>query len=425
MTRPIYGTGREASMNNRVVITGLGAVTPIGNTVEEFFENVKAGVCGIDFINHFDTEAYTVKLAAVVKEFDPKPYLDIKEIRRLGRFSQFAVVAAAQAIQDSEIDLECIDKDRFGVIVGSGIGGLENIEKESKTLTEKGPRRVNPLFIPMTITNMAAGNVAIKFGAQGICSNVVTACASGTHSIGEAFRNIKHGYADLILAGGTEASVTKLGVAGFSALTALSVSKDPLRASIPFDKNRDGFVIGEGAGILLLEEYEHAKNRGAKIYAEIVGYGATGDAYHITAPSPTGHGGAMSMKNAMKEAGITPKELSYVNAHGTSTPINDRLETIAMKTAFGDDVYNIPISSTKSMIGHLLGAAGAVEAVVCIKAIEEGFIPATIGLLEADEECDLDYVPLKGREANLSYVMSNSLGFGGHNASIIFKNMEV
>lgn len=412
-------------MNHRVVITGLGAVTPIGNTVEEFFNNVKAGVCGIDYITGFDTEAFTVKLAAIVKDFDPKLYIDFKEIRRMDRFSQFAIAASSQAISDAGIDLENIDKERFGVIVGSGIGGLENIEKEAKTLIDKGPRRVNPLFIPMIITNMAAGNIAIKFGAQGICTNIVTACATGTHSIGEAFRNIKHGYADVILAGGTEASITPLGIAGFSALTALSVSQDPLRASIPFDKNRDGFVMGEGAGILLMEEYEHAKARGAKIHAEIVGYGATADAYHITSPSPDGHGGAMSMINAMKEAGISPKEISYVNAHGTSTPVNDRLETMAMKAAFGDEAYNIPVSSTKSMIGHLLGAAGAVEAVICVKAIEEGFIPATIGLLEADEDCDLDYVPNKGREANLSYVMTNSLGFGGHNASIIFKKMEV
>jgi 3-oxoacyl-[acyl-carrier-protein] synthase II len=413
------------SMKHRVVITGLGAVTPIGNTVDDFFENVKAGACGIDFITGFDTEAYAVKLAAEVKNFDPKLYMDFKETRRMDRFSQFALAASTQAIEDSKIDLESIDRDRFGVIVGSGIGGLENIEKEAGILTEKGPRRVNPLFIPMTITNMAAGNIAIKFGAQGICTNVVTACATGTNCIGEAFRNIKHGYADVILAGGTEASVTPLGVAGFSALTALSVSQDPSRASIPFDKNRDGFVMGEGAGILLMEEYEHAKKRGAKIYAEIVGYGATGDAYHITSPSPDGHGGAMSMINAMKEAAIEPKDISYVNAHGTSTPINDRLETMAMKVAFGDEAYNIPVSSTKSMIGHLLGAAGAVEAIVCIKALDEGYIPATIGLRESDEECDLDYVPGKGRESNISYAMSNSLGFGGHNASIIFKKMEV
>ncbi|NLL00887.1 MAG: beta-ketoacyl-ACP synthase II [Clostridiales bacterium] len=412
-------------MEQRVVITGLGAVTPIGNTVEEFFENVKAGVCGIDFIKNFDTEAFAVKLVAAVKDFDPKLYMDFKEARRMDRFSQFAIAASVQAIKDSGIDLDSIDKDRFGVIVGSGIGGLEKIEKEANTLTGKGPRRVNPLFIPMTITNMAAGNIAIKFGAQGVCTNVVTACASGTHSIGEAYRNIKHGYADMILAGGTEASITPLGVAGFNALTALSLSQNPLRASIPFDRERDGFVMGEGAGILLMEAYDHAINRGARIYAEIVGYGATADAYHITSPSPDGHGGAMSMRNAMREAGISPKDISYVNAHGTSTPINDKLETLAMKAAFGDEAYNIPVSSTKSMIGHLLGAAGAVEAVVSIKAIDEGFIPATIGLLEADEECDLDYVPGKGRESKLSYVMTNSLGFGGHNASLIFKNMEV
>lgn len=412
-------------MEHRVVVTGLGAVTPIGNNVKEFFENVKAGVCGIDFITSFDTEKFEVKLAASVKDFDPKPYMDVKEIRRMDRFSQFAVAASSQALQDAGIDPDSLDKDRFGVIVGSGIGGLENIEKQENVLTEKGPRRINPLFIPMVITNMAAGNIAIKFGARGICSNVVTACATGSHCIGEAFRYIKHGYADVILAGGTEASITPLGIAGFSALTALSVSKDPLRASIPFDKERDGFVMGEGAGILLLEEYEHAKRRGAKIYAEVVGYGATCDAYHITAPSPNGYGGAMSMLNAMKEAGITPKDISYVNAHGTSTPINDRLETLAMKAAFGEEAYNIPVSSTKSMIGHLLGAAGAVEAIVCVKAIEEGFIPATIGLKVFDEECDLDYVPNTGREGKLAYVMSNSLGFGGHNASLIFKNMEV
>lgn len=412
-------------MNHRVVITGIGAVTPIGNTVEEFFKNVREGACGIDFITSFDTQEYTVKLAAAVKDFDPKDYMDFKETRRMDRFSWFAIAASSQAVQDSGIDLENIDKSRFGVIVGSGIGGLEHIEKEAKTLIDKGPKRVNPLFIPLIISNMAAGNIAIKFGAQGVCTNVVTACATGTHSIGEAYRNIKHGYADVMLAGGTEASITPLGIAGFSALTALSVSKDPLRASIPFDKERDGFVMGEGAGILLLEEYEHAKKRGAKIYAEVVGYGATCDAYHITAPSPDGHGGAMSMKNAMEEAGITPKDISYVNAHGTSTPINDRLETMAMKAAFGEEACNIPVSSTKSMIGHLLGAAGAVEAVVCIKAIEEGFIPATIGLRQPDEECDLDYVPNTGRESQLSYVMSNSLGFGGHNATLIFKNMEV
>jgi len=415
--------GKE--MNRKVVVTGLGAVTPIGNNVKEFFENVKAGVCGIDFITGFDTEKYAVKLAASVKNFDPSPYLDLKEIRRMDRFSQFAVAAASQALQDAGIDPEKLDRDRFGVIVGSGIGGLENIEKQEDTLKEKGPRKINPLFIPMVITNMASGNIAIKFGARGICSNVVTACATGTHCIGEAFRYIKHGYADVILAGGTEASVTPLGIAGFSTLNALSESQDPLRASIPFDKERDGFVMGEGAGILLLEEYEHAIKRGVRIYAEIVGYGATCDAYHITAPSPDGYGAAMAMTNAMKEAGIRPKDISYINAHGTSTQINDRLETLAIKAAFGNDAYKIPVSSTKSMIGHLLGAAGAVEAIVCVKAVDEGFIPATIGLKVPDEECDLDYVPNTGRKSKLAYVMSNSLGFGGHNASIIFKNMEV
>lgn len=411
-------------MNHRVVVTGMGAITPIGNSVEEFFSAVKEGKCGIDNITYFNTEGYAVKLAAEVKNFDPKNYMDVKEAKRMDRFSQYAIAASVEAIKDSSIDMEQLDKERFGVIVGSGIGGLENIEKEAKTLAEKGPRRVNPLFIPMIITNMAAGNIAIKFGALGISTNIVTACATGTHSIGEAFRNIKHGYADVILAGGTEASITPLGVAGFSSLTALSTSTDPMRASIPFDKERDGFVMGEGAGILVLEEYEHAKRRGAKIYAEVVGYGATSDAYHITSPAPGGHGGARAMRNAMAEAEITTKDISYVNAHGTSTEINDRLETAAMKAAFGEDAYHIPISSTKSMIGHLLGAAGAVEAVVCIKAIDEGFIPATIGLQVPDDECDLDYVPNTGREAKVSYAMSNSLGFGGHNATVIFKNME-
>ncbi|HKL79125.1 MAG TPA: beta-ketoacyl-ACP synthase II [Mobilitalea sp.] len=411
-------------MKRRVVVTGMGAVTPIGNNVKEFFSGVKEGRCGVNFINTFDTEAYSVKLVASVKNFDPKEYMEIKEAKRMDRFSQFAVTAASEAVKDAALELETIDRERFGVIVGSGIGGLENIEKEARTLTDKGPRRVNPLFIPMIISNMAAGNIAIKFGAQGICTNIVTACATGTHCIGEAYRNIMHGYADLILAGGTEASITPLGVAGFAALTALSTSKDPDRASIPFDKERDGFVMGEGAGILVIEEYEHAVKRGAKIYAEIVGYGATCDAYHITSPAPEGNGGARSMKLAMEEAGITPEQISYVNAHGTSTPINDRLETAAMKTAFGEAAYQIPISSTKAMIGHLLGAAGAVEAVICMKAIEEGFIPATIGLKVKDEECDLDYVPGVGRKAKLSYVMTNSLGFGGHNATLIFKNME-
>lgn len=412
-------------MNRRVVVTGLGAITPIGNSVKEFFDNVMAGKCGIDFIKNIDTEAYAVKLAAQVKDFDPKNYMDTKEARRMDRFSQFAVAAAKEAVTDSGLDLEKTDMDRFGVIVGSGIGALDDIEKETNTLRDKGPKRVNPLFIPMTITNMAAGNIAIQFGAKGVCTNVVTACATGNNCIGEAFRSIKHGYADVILSGGAEASITPLGIAGFQALTALSTSKDPLRASIPFDKERDGFVMGEGAGILVLEEYEHAKARGAKIYAEVVGYGATCDAYHITSPSPDGEGGARAMKLAMEEAGVKAEDISYINAHGTSTPPNDRVETQAIKLALGDAAYKTPISSTKSMVGHLLGAAGAVEAIVCVKAIENDFIPATIGLKVPDEECDLDYVPETGRKAKISYTMSNSLGFGGHNATVIFKNMEV
>lgn len=342
----------------------------------------------------------------------------------MDRFSQFAVAAAKEAVEDSGINLESINRDRFGVIVGSGIGSIGLIEKETKTLLEKGPKRINPLFIPMTITNMAAGNIAIQFGANGVCTNVVTACATGNNCIGEAFRSIKHGYADLILAGGTEGAITPLGVAGFSALTALSTSNNPTRASIPFDKERDGFVMGEGAGILLLEEYEHAKARGARIYAEVVGYGTTGDAYHITAPSPEGEGGAKAMKLAMEEANVTAKDISYINAHGTSTPTNDRIETAAIKLAMGEAAYQVPVSSTKSMIGHLLGAAGAVEAVICIKAMEKSFIPPTIGLKVIDEECDLDYVANVGRPAKLSYTMSNSLGFGGHNATLLFKNIS-
>ncbi len=412
-------------MNRRVVITGMGAITPIGNSVKEFFENVQAGKCGIDFINNFDTETYSVKLAAPVKDFDPKNYMDQKAARRMDRFSQLAVAAAKEAVEDSGINLESINAERFGVIVGSGIGAIDDIEKETNTIRDKGPKRVNPLFIPMTITNMAAGNIAIQFGAKGVCTNVVTACATGNNCIGEAFRSIKHGYAEIILAGGAEGSITPLAVAGFQALTALSTSKDPMRASIPFDKERDGFVMGEGAGILVLEEYEYAVARGAKIYAEVVGYGATCDAYHITAPTPDGEGGARAMKLAMEEAGITPKQVSYINAHGTSTPTNDATETEAVKKAMGEYAYKVPISSTKSMIGHLLGAAGAVEAIACVKGIENDFIPATIGYKVPDEECDLDYVPNVGRKAKISYAMSNSLGFGGHNATVIFKSLEV
>lgn len=412
-------------MNHRVVVTGMGAITPIGNSVGEFFDNVMAGKCGIDFITSFDTEAFAVKLAAPVKDFDPQHYMDAKKAKRMDRFTQFAVAAAIEAMENSGLDPEKMNLERAGVIVGSGIGALDDIEKETNNLRDKGPKRVNPLFIPMTITNMAAGNIAIQFGLKGICTNVVTACATGSNCIGEAFRNIKHGYSDIILTGGAEGVITPLSIAGFQSLTALTTSRDPLRASIPFDKERNGFVMGEGAGILVLEEYEHAKARGARIYAEVVGYGSTCDAYHITAPTPDGDGGARAMLRAMEEAGITPKEISYINAHGTSTPANDSAETLAVKKAMGEDAYRIPISSTKSMIGHLLGAAGAVEAIACVKAMENDFIPATIGYQVPDEECDLDYVPNTGRKAKITYAMSNSLGFGGHNSTLIFKSMEV
>jgi 3-oxoacyl-[acyl-carrier-protein] synthase II len=408
-------------MTKRVVITGLGAVTPVGNDVEAFWNNIKNGIPGIDFIKAFDTEDFKVKLAAEVKDFDPLKYLDRKEAKRMDVFCQFAIASAVQAVEDSKLDIENMPKERFGVIVGSGIGGIGIIEKEQTKLLEKGPGRVQPLFIPMIISNMAAGNIAIRFGAKGICTNVVTACATGTNCVGEAFHAIKNNLADVMIAGGTEASITPLSVAGFTSLTALSKSDDPKRASIPFDKERDGFIMGEGAGILILESLEHAQKRGATIYAEVVGYGSTCDAYHITSPDPEGEGAARAMEIAINEAGIDKKEVSYINAHGTSTPVNDKFETNAIKRVFEENAKNIPISSTKSMTGHLLGAAGAIEAIACVKALEEGFIPPTAGYKVPDEECDLDYVPNEGRAAELKYAMSNSLGFGGHNAVILLK----
>lgn len=406
-------------MERRVVITGMGAISPIGNTLEENWASVKAGKCGIDEITCFDTTDHAVKLAGEVKDFDPTKYMDFKEAKRMARFSQLAVAASVQAVEDAKLDLEAIDKERFGVILGSGIGGLGTIEEGTLTLEHKGPKRVNPMFIPMVISNMAAGNVAIRVGAKGICTSVTTACASGTHSIGEAFRQIKFGYQDVMVTGGTESSITPLGVASFNSMTALSKATDKNRASIPFDAERSGFVMGEGAGALVLESLEHALARGAKIYAEVIGYGATCDAHHITTPAPDGEGGARAMKLALKEAGIEGKELSYINAHGTSTKYNDKFETAAIKTVLGEAAYNVPVSSTKSMTGHLLGAAGAVEAIYCAKAIEEDFIPATINYQVKDEECDLDYVPNEGRNAVVNYAMSNSLGFGGHNATIV------
>lgn len=406
-------------MKRRVVITGLGAVTPVGNDLEAFWNNIRNGVHGIDFIKAFDTENFKAKLAAEVKDFDPIKYIDKKEAKRMDTFCQFALASAIQAVQNSKLDIENIQKERFGVIVGSGIGGIGTIEKEQTKLLEKGPGRVQPLFIPMIIGNMAAGNIAIKFGAKAICTTVVTACATGTNSIGEAYHAIKNDLADIMIAGGTEASITPLSIAGFTSLTALSKSTDPNRASIPFDKDRNGFIMGEGAGILILESLEHAQKRGATIYAEVVGYGATCDAYHITSPDPEGPARAMEL--AIKEAGINKEEVSYINAHGTSTEVNDKNETNAIKRVFGEFAKNIPVSSTKSMTGHLLGAAGAIEAIVCVKALEEGFIPPTVGYKVKDEDCDLDYVPNTGRSAELKYAMSNSLGFGGHNAVILLK----
>lgn len=405
----------------RVVITGMGAITPLGNNIKDFWASIKKGECGIDFIKAFDTSDFKVKLAAEVKNFKPEDYLDGKQVKRMDRFCQLAMVASKEAVENSKLNLENIDKEKLGVIVGSGIGGMGTIETQEEKLLKKGPSRVSPMLIPMIISNMAAGNIAIEYGAKAVCNTVVTACASGTNAIGEAFHSIKLGMADIIIAGGTEAAVTPLSVAGFISLTALTKTQDKNKASIPFDKNRDGFVMGEGAGMVVLEALESAEKRGAKIYAEVVGYGTTCDAYHITSPAPNGEGAARAIKMALKEGEIEPEQVSYINAHGTSTPYNDKFETAAIKSVFGEKAYEMPVSSTKSMTGHLLGAAGAIEAVICVKAIEDSFVPATIGYTAPDEECDLDYVPNKGREKELEYVLSNSLGFGGHNAVLLFK----
>jgi 3-oxoacyl-[acyl-carrier-protein] synthase II len=411
-------------MKNRVVITGMGAVTPIGNDVNSFWNNIKEGTCGIDVIKSFDISEYKCKLGAEVKDFDVTVALDKREARKMDKYCQYAMVAAAEAIKNSGLDLNAIDRERLGVVVGSGIGGIGTIEKEQSKLMEKGPNRVSPFLIPMIIGNMAAGNIAIKYGAKGMCTSVVTACATGTNAIGDAFHLIQDGRADIIIAGGAEGSITPLALAGFTSLTALSKSEDPLRASIPFDKERSGFVMGEGAGIVILESLEHAEKRNANIYAEMKGYGSTCDAYHITSPAPDGEGAARAMVMALKDGEIKADEVSYINAHGTSTPYNDKFETAAIKSAFGEYAYKIPVSSTKSMTGHLLGATGAIEAIVCVKALEEGFVPATIGYKVADEECDLDYVPNFGRKEKLQYAMSNSLGFGGHNATILLKKWD-
>ena len=411
-------------MKRRVVITGMGAVSPIGNTAEEMWQSAREGRCGIGPITHFDTTNHKVKLAGEVKDLDFTPYLDKKELRRMDLFSQYAMVAAIQAWRDSGLDYEKIDPTRFGVDISSGIGGINTIETEYERGREKGFDRVSPFFVPMDISNLAAGNVAIKLGAKGMCTCVVTACAGGSNAIGDAFRMIRDGYQELMLAGGSEAAVTKLAIGGFTSMKALCESDDPTRASIPFDAERSGFVMGEGAGVLMLEEYEHARARGAKIYAEIVGYGATCDAYHITSPAPGGEGGARAMVEAVKDAGIQPEDIDYINAHGTSTSLNDKFETAAVKAAFGDHAYKLAMSSSKSMTGHLLGAAGAIEAIITARALQDGFIPATINYRTPDPECDLDIVPNEGRKAELRYAMSNSLGFGGHNASLLLKKYE-
>ncbi len=408
-------------MKTRVVVTGLGVITPIGNDVDSFWSGIKNKEVGIGPITCFDTAEFKCKLAAEVKDFDPKAYMDNKTARRMERFSQFAVAAASQAMQQSGLDMEKEDPFRVGVSIGSGIGSLQEIERGCKKLDEKGPSRVNPLMVPIMISNMAAGNVAIQFGLKGKCINVVTACATGTHSIGEALRSIQYGEVDVMLAGGTEAAITPIGIAGFSALTALSTNEDPKRASVPFDRDRSGFVMGEGAGVVVLESLEHAKARGAKILAEVVGYGATCDAYHITSPAEDGSGAARAMLDAIKDAGITPEDIDYVNAHGTSTHHNDLFETKAIKLALGDHAYNVKVSSTKSMIGHLIGAAGGVEFITCVKSIEEGYVHPTVGLENPGEGCDLDYVPGEGVNMEVNYAISNSLGFGGHNASLLVK----
>lgn len=411
-------------MKRRVVITGMGAITPTGLNVNEFWKSCKEGICGIGEITYFDTSDYKAKLAAELKGFDAKEYMDAKAAKRMEAFSQYAVAASKEALENAGLDLEKEDRYKVGVSIGSGIGSLQAVERECKKLLERGPGRVAPLLVPMMISNMAAGNVAITFGLMGKNINVVTACATGTHSIGEAFRSIQYGEADIMLAGGSEASITPIGVAGFSALTALNTTTDVKRASIPFDKERAGFVMGEGSGVLVLEELEHAKKRNAKIYAEVVGYGSSCDAYHITSPMETGEGAAKAMIFALEDAKLNGNDVDYVNAHGTSTHHNDLFETKAIKLALGDNAYKVKINSTKSMVGHLLGAAGGVEAIVCIKSIEDNYIHQTVGLEVDDPECDLDYCKGKGISMPVNVAISNSLGFGGHNASLVFKKYE-
>ncbi len=410
-------------MKRRVVITGVGVVSPIGSG-DAFWENVKKGTCGICPIESFDTTEFSVKLAAEVKDFDPTLYMDKKESKRQDRYSQFALAAADIAVKNSGLDIEKVDSDRFGVIVGSAVGGIHTIEAEHAKLLEKGPGKVSTFFIPMMLSNIASGLVAIKYQAKSVNFSTVTACATGANAIGESYKRIQDGICDVMIAGGSEAAITPCSIAGFSALTTLSTTTDVNRASIPFDKERHGFVMGEGAGIMVLEDYDHAVKRGAKIYAELVGYGATCDAYHMTSPDPSSEGASKAMKNAIEDAGITPVDIGYINAHGTSTLYNDKFETQAIKNIFKENAKNVPISSTKSMTGHLLGAAGAVEAIVCAKSLENGYIPATINHQVTDPELDLNFVPNTGIEKEYDYALSNAFGFGGHNATLVLKKYK-
>ena len=411
-------------MNKRVVITGMGVISPIGNNLEETWNGIKEKKCGVNEITQFDTTNFKTKLACEVKNYDPSKYFDVKQARRLDKCSQLAMIASREALEDSKITKENTDYNNIGVYISSGIGGLNTIQTQCNVGFEKGYNRVSPMFLPMGLANMPAGNVSIDLGLKGESLSIVSACASSTHSIGEAYRAIKAGYEDVILAGGTESAVCEIGVASFENMKALSTSNDKNRASVPFDKERSGFVMGEGSAVVVLEELEHALKRGAKIYAEVVGYGATSDAYHVTSPSPDGEGAARAMTRAIKDAGIEPKDIDYINAHGTATHLNDMYETMAIKSAFGEASKTVPVSSTKGNVGHLLGAAGAIEAIFCCKAIEDSFIPPTINYKVPDEDCDLDVVPNEPRHKDLTYVMSNSLGFGGHNGSLVFKKFE-
>ena len=410
--------------NRRVVVTGLGCITPIGKNVEETWNRIENGVCGVDTMKLVNPETFKTKMDAEVKDYNPHDYFDVKQARRLDRSSQFALIAAREAFADSGISEENTDFNNVGIFVSSGIGGLITIQNQCEVNLEKGHNRISPMFIPMSIANMPAGNIAIELGLKGESVSIVTACASSTHAIGEAYRTIKHGYEDVILAGGTEASICEVGIGGFENMKALSSATDKNRASIPFDKERSGFVMGEGSGILVLEEYEHAKKRGTKIYGEVIGYGATSDAYHITSPCPDGAGAVSAMNRAIKDAGILARDIDYINAHGTSTHLNDSCETMAIKKVMGEDWNNVLVSSTKGNTGHLLGAAGGVEAVICSMALENGIVPPTINYKVPDLECDLNIVQNEVIKKDLNVVMSNSLGFGGHNASIIFRKMN-